>query len=65
LNYAIIDKHIWNVAKEFELINCRKLNKKNYFLLEKKLKKLAEKLNISAGELDLFLWFMKTGKILK
>ena len=83
-NYAIIDKHVWNVAKENGLIQEKKLskrkmenkkeknseekiklNQKNYFELEKKLKLLADQLNLSLGELDLFLWFTKTGKILK
>ncbi len=69
LNYAIIDKHVFNVAKENKLIKEEKesikLNEKTYFELEKKLKKIAEKLNLTLGELDLFLWFTKTGKILK
>lgn len=65
LDYAIIDKHVLNVALENGLVKEKKLNEKNYFLLERKLEKLANKLNISLGELDLFLWFIKTGKILK
>jgi len=83
-NYAIIDRHVWNAAKENGLIKKEKLNEKktgnkkenkpeekiklnekNYLLLEKKLSVLAEKLNLSLGELDLFLWFTKTGKIFK
>ncbi len=64
-DYAIIDKHVFNVSREFNLIKTEKLNKKTYFELEKKLLKLAGKLGISLGELDLYLWFMKTGKILK
>jgi N-glycosylase/DNA lyase len=67
LNYAIIDKHVLNVCVESELAGKKqkKLDEKNYFELEEKLKKIALKLNISLGELDLFLWFSKTGKILK
>jgi len=65
LDYAIIDKHVLNVALENGLIKEKKLNEKNYFLLERKLEKLANRLSISLGELDLFLWFIKTGKILK
>jgi N-glycosylase/DNA lyase len=41
------------------------LNEKIYFELEKKLEEIAKKLEITQAELDLFLWFKKTGKVLK
>ncbi len=65
LNYAIIDKHVFNVAKENNLIKAQKINPKVYLETEKKLEELAKKLGLSLGELDLYLWFKKTGKILK
>jgi N-glycosylase/DNA lyase len=65
LNYAIIDKHVFDIAKKYNLIKENKLNEKNYLKLERKLSLLAGKLGIALGELDLYLWFMKTGKILK
>ncbi len=65
-NYAIIDKHVWNIAKENRLVKKEaELNKKNYLVLEKKLSRLAKELNLFLGELDLYLWCMKTGKIIK
>ncbi len=40
-------------------------NLKKYLEIEKKLKKLAEQCSISLGELDLYLWYLETGKVLK
>ncbi|MGC8995332.1 MAG: N-glycosylase/DNA lyase [Thermoplasmata archaeon] len=64
-DYAIIDKHIFNLMKEFEITDEEKVRKNNYIELENKLKILAQKLNMSLGELDLYLWYLKTGKVLK
>jgi len=41
------------------------LGKKKYLEIEKILKGLSEKLNISPARLDLYLWYIETGKILK
>ena len=41
------------------------LNKNNYPEIEKKLGKLASSINMSQAELDLYLWSLKTGKVLK
>ncbi|MBW2992511.1 N-glycosylase/DNA lyase [Candidatus Woesearchaeota archaeon] len=65
--HAIVDKHILRLLHENKLIkNIPKcVNKKCYLDYEKKLQKLADKVNLSQGELDLYLWYMKTGKVLK
>jgi N-glycosylase/DNA lyase len=67
LDYAILDRHILNLMLENKLINKRpkSLNEKNYLAIEKKLEKFAKKLAMSQAELDLYMWFMKTGKVLK
>lgn len=66
MNVAIIDRHILNVLQEYNIINKPKiLNKKKYFEIEEILRKIAEKTKTEIGELDLYLWYMKTGKILK
>ncbi len=65
---AIIDRHILRVMKENKLIPHipkKPLNKARYLMLEKKLSRLASELNISLAELDLYLWQMKTGRVLK
>jgi N-glycosylase/DNA lyase len=41
------------------------LNRKKYLHAEEKLSVLAKKVCLSQSELDLFLWFLKTGKVLK
>ena len=64
-NLAILDRHILNLMLEHSLINNIKLNKKNYLNYESKLKELANTLNMNMAELDLYLWYLKTGEILK
>lgn len=65
-NVAIIDFHIVNILARYGLIKKFKvLTKRKYLEVEGKLRKTAEKLNLSLAELDLYLWYMETGKILK
>jgi N-glycosylase/DNA lyase len=65
-NYAIVDFHIVNVLVKNNLIKKPKtLTPKRYLEIESVLKKLAEQLDMSLGELDLYLWYMETGKVLK
>lgn len=64
--YAILDKHVLNAMLEFGLIKKRPtMTKKNYLLLEKKLKKFSDTLGIGMDELDFVLWSRKSGEILK
>jgi len=64
---AIIDRHILRLLKDKELIPeiPKTLNKKRYFRIERLLSAIASKLEVSLGEMDLYLWCMKTGKVLK
>ena len=66
-DYAILDRHILNLMLENGLIKERSnpLNEKNYLAIEKKLEKFARRLKMSQAELDLYMWFMKTNKVLK
>mgnify|MGYP001424685869 CR=1 FL=1 len=65
-NYAILDFHIINILSKHKLIQKPKnLSKKTYLEIEEKLKNLAKEVNLSLGELDLYLWYLETGKILK
>ncbi|MBW3002270.1 N-glycosylase/DNA lyase [Candidatus Woesearchaeota archaeon] len=59
-NLAILDRHILNLMNE-----KKTLNKKSYLDIEKKFLKLAKKSDMSPAELDLYMWYMKTGKVLK
>ena len=65
-NFAIIDFHIVNLLEKYGLIKKPKqLTKRKYLEIENLLRKIAERLNLSLAELDLYLWYMETGKILK
>jgi N-glycosylase/DNA lyase len=66
-NLAILDRHIINLMIENKLLERKpkNLNKKNYLEVEEKFNSLAERLKMSSAELDLYMWYMKTGEILK
>ena len=66
-NLAILDRHILNLMLESGLIKEKpaSLNEKKYLEIEEKFKALAEKLKMNPAELDLYMWYMKTGKVLK
>lgn len=65
-DYAIIDFHIIDLLVRYNLIKRPKTITKNKYLeIEKILRKIAEKTNLTLAELDLYLWYIETGKILK
>ena len=65
--YAILDKHILRSLWELKIIDDPKPpnTRLRYLTIENKLENLAEKLKIDLDEMDLVLWSMKTGEILK
>ncbi len=65
-NVAIIDFHIIDLLVREGIIKKPKtLTKKKYLEVESELKKIADKTGLNLAELDLYLWYMETGKILK
>lgn len=65
-NLAILDKHVLNLLIEHGAIERPKtLSAQKYFETEKKLEELCSLTQTTQGELDLYLWYQKTGKILK
>ncbi len=66
---AIIDRHILSNMVEHGLITEEKsrkgLTKRRYHAYEGILEKVARRLGMAPGELDLYLWYRKTGKVLK
>ena len=65
-NFAIVDFHILNLLERYNLIKKPKsLTKKEYLRIENLLRKIAKKLDLNLAELDLYLWYLETGKILK
>jgi N-glycosylase/DNA lyase len=65
--YAILDKHILRCLAELKIIDDPKPpnTRLKYITFEEKLKTLAEITEIDFDELDLVLWSLKTGEILK
>lgn len=64
---AILDRHVLSVLHEHGLINGvpRSLTRGRYLGIEKKFEELAQKLGLTFSELDLYLWYSKTGEVLK
>ncbi len=65
--YAILDKHVLRSMAELKIIDDPKPpnTRSRYLTYEQLLKKLADQLKIDFDEMDLVLWSMKTGEILK
>jgi len=65
--YAILDKHILRTLAELKIIDEPKPpnTRLRYLTIENKLKNLALLSGIDFDELDLILWSMRTGEILK
>ncbi|MEJ7576464.1 MAG: N-glycosylase/DNA lyase [Pyrinomonadaceae bacterium] len=65
--YAILDKHILRSLHELEVIDSPlpPTTRRRYLEVEESLRRFAERINIDFDELDLILWSMKTGEILK
>lgn len=65
-SFAIIDFHIIDVLTKHNIIERPKvLTKRKYLEIEDLLREIAGESNVNLAELDLYLWYMETGKILK
>ncbi len=65
-NLAIIDFHIVDILVANNLVRKPKsMSKERYMEIESVLGGLSKKIGITQSELDLYLWYMETGKILK
>jgi len=64
--FAIIDFHIVDLLVREGLIERPKtLTPKKYIEIEHILFRIARKANLNLGELDMYLWYLETNKILK
>ena len=65
--YAILDKHILRALAELKIIDDPKPpnTRSKYLTIEQQLKNFACRLEIDFDEMDLVLWSLKTGEILK
>ena len=67
-NLAIIDFHIVDLLSKHNLIEKPKnksLTPKKYLEIENVLREIAKQTTLNLGELDLYLWYEETGKVLK
>ncbi len=64
---AILDRHVLNHLHENKIIKKipSSLQQKNYLQIEKKMEHLCTALGMSQAELDMYLWYMKAGDVLK
>jgi N-glycosylase/DNA lyase len=64
---AILDRHILNLMVENNYLEekPKTLTKKNYLEIEEKFNSLARELKMASSELDLYMWYLKTNKVLK
>jgi N-glycosylase/DNA lyase len=65
--YAILDKHVLRCLAELKIIDDPKPpnSRSKYLTVEDKLRGLTETVQIDFDELDLVLWSIKTGSVLK
>jgi N-glycosylase/DNA lyase len=65
--HAILDKHVLRCLADVGIVNSPKppTTRDRYLRVEEKLKRFAGEIDIDFDELDLVLWSMKTGEILK
>jgi len=66
---AIIDRHILKILIGYNLIDPtlkkKTLTVRRYLKIENLLRQIGRKVGLKPGILDLYLWYMSTGKILK
>ncbi len=63
---AIIDFHIIDLLARHRIIKkALSITKKRYYAIEKKLEAIAQETGLTLAELDLYLWYLETGKVLK
>jgi len=63
---AILDFHILDLLANYRIIEKPKtLTKARYLQIEEKLREIARNVGLNIAELDLYLWYMETGKVLK
>ena len=65
--HAILDKHVMRCLTEVGVVNSAKppQTRRKYLEVEQELIRFAKEIRVDFDELDLVLWSMKTGEILK
>lgn len=67
MGHAILDKHVLRCLADLEVVESSKppSTRARYLEIEERLKGVARDVGIDFDELDLVLWSMKTGEVLK
>jgi|YelNatPaOPRAMG01_1025707.scaffolds.fasta_scaffold26378_5 N-glycosylase/DNA lyase len=67
LDVAILDVHVLRILFKYGVFRSleRPKNRKEYITLEDEMRPLSLSLSMPMGELDLYLWYLETGEILK
>lgn len=64
--FAIVDFHIVDLLWKHDIVEKpKRMTKTKYLEIEEILKTIGSKVNLNLAELDLYLWYLETGKILK
>lgn len=64
-NFSLLDRHVLRLLWKNKVIDKipKTISKNRYLEIEKKLKNIAKCLNLNLAELDLYLFYLDTGKI--
>ena len=67
MGHAILDKHVMSCLQDLEVVETAKppATRARYLETEDRLRSFAREIRIDFDELDLVLWSMKTGEVLK
>ena len=67
VGHAILDKHVMSCLSDLQVVDSAKppATRSRYLEVEEQLRFFAKKIRIDFDELDLVLWSMKTGEVLK
>ncbi|MFX1363587.1 MAG: N-glycosylase/DNA lyase [Promethearchaeota archaeon] len=64
--FAIVDFHIADILAKHNIVEKPKtMTKTKYLEIEESLKIIGNEVNLNMAELDLYLWYLETGRILK
>jgi N-glycosylase/DNA lyase len=66
-NVSIIDYHILDLLMKYGILEGKpkSLSRAKYLMIESILEGISRRTGINLGELDLYLWYIETGKVLK
>ena len=65
-NLAIVDFHVLNLLERYGVIvRPKTLTRRRYLTIEALMRGIAQELGLTLSRLDLYLWYLETGRVLK